>query len=454
MTAYSVLKTASPTEVLRYFLQLRATSILATREKMEGSKIEAIVESVELLNKTLADTDAIFPRKLGEALLVLKAKSLLQDPEVEGLPELGLDVNGRWLPEDVKGFIPWVKHDDLEAAKVVEILKNWVAKETVKLKESLESMVEGLEDIKDLIRLRDSLLAAWRAGGGVKAKYADSGNEDFRRIIMDRFNAVAKQQAGALDAVADKVKALIPEAEREDKGTIHTISLTPGNRVNLATDTTSLWSSSILKMDLSNGALDFRNAIASRVHGKNGAVKKFLDAYRSYINIIEQTSITITNIRTSAKTKPRDNVEDDFELEERIWEEGAADSASADAALLAALESAYKKFEVRIGELAEQESVQSSVRAAAFIIRVIRHTRKNPASREGTVLLQLPWFGTRMAANLHTYMAAEVAKRPLENLQPMLHERKLGSPVLSKPLWEGKSTYHLSYHAMLMKSTR
>lgn len=225
MTAYSVLKTASPADVLRHFIYIRATSISSLIELNGAPTTGSILQSVSLFNKTLVEVDAIFPRQLSSALVAVKSQSILQNPAVQALPELGLDVNARWLPDNVKGFIPWIRHDDLESTKVVEVMKAWAMKEVTKLKESLEAAVAGVLEIGDLVKVRGALLQEWRAGVKSRTKYLDIGNGEFREIIMARFIAIVKEQAQELDKVADVVESLLPEAEKETKGKCYLVNL-------------------------------------------------------------------------------------------------------------------------------------------------------------------------------------------------------------------------------------
>lgn len=218
MTAYSVLKSASPADVLRQFLSIRATAISGLVSLHTPPSTDSIISSVALFNKTLAEANAVFPRQLQLALIAVKGQSFLQNPAVQALPELGLDVNARWLPDDVKGFIPWIRHDDLESGKVVEVVKAWAEREVGKLKENLEATVAGVTDIDDLVKLRHALLQEWRTGTKSGRKFLDAGNDEFRDIIMRRFNAIIKEQAGGLDMVADLMEKLLPEAEKETKG--------------------------------------------------------------------------------------------------------------------------------------------------------------------------------------------------------------------------------------------
>jgi hypothetical protein len=219
LTAFSVLKTSSPSEVLRHFLYIRSTALSSL---LTGSDPDAMLKSVMLFNKTLKDADAIFPGLLSNALVALKSKSLLQDAEVTALPELGLDVNARWLPEDIRGFIPWVRHDDLEASRVQEIVRTWAEKEVGKLNKSLETFLNAMDCIASIVKLRGGMLALWRSGTQTRRKFLSGdnsgGGENFRSIIMVRVVAVMKNIAEDLRRVGEKIELLLNEAESEAEG--------------------------------------------------------------------------------------------------------------------------------------------------------------------------------------------------------------------------------------------
>ncbi|TGZ84718.1 hypothetical protein EX30DRAFT_360721 [Ascodesmis nigricans] len=419
MSAYTVLKSASPVDVLRQFLSIRARSISSLASDNSTPTSESILESVKLFNKTLVEVDSIFPRQLQRALLAIKGRSVLQDPNIQVLAELGLDVNGRWLPDDVKGFIPWIRHDDLEVNKVVEMMESWAAKEVEKLHQNLKTAVDGVTGLEELVKLRQALLQEFKRDVNSRKKFIDVGNEEYRTILMRRFNDIVSEQVNGLDKVADVAEQLLPDAEKESK------------------DTTSLWSSSLLNMDLSSGALPFREAISARVHGKSGIIHSFIASYTSFRNIISACSTTINTLRVSnsPSSSAADDLEEDFETEEQMAEDGAADATSAGSALSTALDTAYHRFEGRIKKMAEKAD---KVRRRTFLIRIVRYVRLNPPARDGEVLLTLPWFGLGVVPELQNTIAMEVTKGPLEMLENWISENTWDRPVSTKSLWEGE----------------
>lgn len=205
--------------MLRHFLYLRSSALSSL---LTSPNPDTVLKLVALFNKTLEDANAIFPRQLSDALVALKARSLLQDSEVAALPELGLDINSPWLPEDIRGFIPWVRHDDLEAPRVRELVRLWAEKEVAKLNEGLKAYLDAIDCVASIVKLRREILVSWRSGSQVRRKILsdanEGGSETLRNIVMARAIAVMKSVAEDLCRVSEKIEQLLGEAESEPEG--------------------------------------------------------------------------------------------------------------------------------------------------------------------------------------------------------------------------------------------
>jgi hypothetical protein len=215
LSAFSVLKTSSPSEVLRHFLHIRSSALSSLlNNSKETPNTETILSCIVLFNKTLEDADTIFPQRLSEALVSLKSKSLLQNSDILALPELDLGTNARWLPDDIRGFIPWVRHDDLETGKDRDFVCTWAEKEVERLNDSLERVVGTIEDIGSIVKLRSGVLDLWRSGLRIRSKFS-SGEERFREIMIARIVAVMKSEAGQLRSTTEKIQELLQGADKD-----------------------------------------------------------------------------------------------------------------------------------------------------------------------------------------------------------------------------------------------
>jgi hypothetical protein len=221
LTAFSVLKTSSPPEVLRHFLYVRSTaisSLLGGPGDTDGSapSAEVITKSIILFNKTLVDAESIFPKKISRALVLLKNNSLLQDVDVIEVSELSLDVNALWLPEDIRGFIPWISHDNLEDPRVKEVVQAWAENELEKIRENLQRAVDAMNDVDSIVKLRGGVLALWRAGSRVCGNSLPDIDKKFRAIAMARVAEVIRSEAQGLENIADEIRRLLPTGKAKD----------------------------------------------------------------------------------------------------------------------------------------------------------------------------------------------------------------------------------------------
>jgi hypothetical protein len=170
-----------------------------------------------LFNQTLQNAKVVFPKRLSESLLSLKSRSLFQDPDLISAAELGLDSNGRWLPEQVREFIPWVRHDDLERVRVIEQAKVWAAKELETLDMYLEKSLQEIKDIRELVTLRGNMLRQWEAGRKGRQELLEDGGR-FRELITARLIGIYKAKVDGLAVVGQKLGELLQGVDGQGKG--------------------------------------------------------------------------------------------------------------------------------------------------------------------------------------------------------------------------------------------
>lgn len=215
--SFSLLKTSSSAEVLRHFLFARSTAISSVLTEATLPSPGAILKALLLFNQTLQNAQEIFPKRLRESLLSLKSRPLLQDSDLIAIAELDLDSNRRWLPEQVREFIPWVRHDDLERARVIEQAKAWAAKELETINVFLEKSLQGIQDITELVALRGNTLGLWKSGRKGRRELLHDG-ERFRELITARLVEVFKKNVGGLAVVGQSLGELLNSINGQSKG--------------------------------------------------------------------------------------------------------------------------------------------------------------------------------------------------------------------------------------------
>lgn len=186
MCALALVKTSSPADLLRHFLNMRSNAISTTLDP-SGLNSEAIHNALKIFHNTLQYNEAIFPRKITEALQLLKIKPLFDNPELRNIPELNLDTNERFLPEDVRGFIPWVRHDELERSRVNDSVKTWANRELESLNGSIKQALKEIEDIGVVVGLRREILDSWNSNNS-KLLHVVIGSEKPKRELREQLN--------------------------------------------------------------------------------------------------------------------------------------------------------------------------------------------------------------------------------------------------------------------------
>ncbi|PWW79240.1 hypothetical protein C7212DRAFT_272735 [Tuber magnatum] len=414
LSSFSLSKTSSCADVLRHFLFVRSTAISSILTESPVPSPEAILKALLLFNQTLQNAQGLFPKILSESLLQLKSQSLLQDSDLLGLAELGLDSNGRWLPEQVREFIPWVRHDDLERSRVVEQGKSWATKELENLNIAFGKTLQGIEDIRELVSLRGNILGLWRAGRKGRREFLQKG-EKFRGLATARLVEALKVQVDDLAAIGHELGELL-------KGV---------DGVNYSV---SLWSSSLSSMGLANGGSVFKEAVQSRVLGKDSPVKAFGKKHENWLSSIADSAAVVRGLKTPSASSAED--EDDFDAEEERIQEGMEDAVYVEKKMGESLDTAYGSLQDVVGELVESLEATTTMRAA-FLLRAIRQIRQNPPKRDDDPLITLSWFGTMLVPRLHVLVATSVGKKPFTSVKRLLEHRKWSGKLASKTLWEG-----------------
>ncbi|RPB02339.1 hypothetical protein L873DRAFT_1762535 [Choiromyces venosus 120613-1] len=426
LTSFSLLKTSSCADVLRHFLFVRSTAISSILTESSVPSAEAILKALLLFNQTLQNAHGLFPKILSESLLQLKSQSLLQDPGLLGLAELGLDSNGQWLPEQVREFIPWVRHDDLERSRVEEQGKSWAAKELEMLNTAFEKSLQGIEDIKELVTLRGNILGLWKAGRKGRREFIQDG-EKFRDLATARLTDVLSVKIDGLAAVGHELGELLKSVDGENKDY-----------------SVSLWSNSLSSMGLANGGSAFKEAVQSRVLGRDSSVKAFGKKHEEWLSSIADSATVVRGLKTPSASSAED--EDDFDAEEERIQEGTEDAVYVEKKMSESLDAAYGNLQEIVGELVERletseakesEEVKATMMRASFLLRAIRQIRQNPPKRGDDSLIALSWFGTILVPRLHVLVAINVGKKSFTSVKRLLEHRKWSGKLASKTLWEG-----------------
>lgn len=415
LCAYSLATSSGAKDVLRHFLHIRGEAMTLAFEEDADTKqeIPGVLNAVGHYTRTLLDVQALAPRRLSESLAGLKTKPLLKDEQIRELEGLRLDICERWFGDEISFFTPYIRHDDLEGAQVVETLRAWSRKASEVLLQGFTSTMQRIVEFQTVVELRTKVLELWIKDGG-KAKGFDPSPilNGFRQVINNRMVELLKSRVNKLHLVGTEIEATLGAW-----------------RAGITDQHASLWSDDILEMEISNGASSFKLDILTRSHGRNDAVSRAVNGYQTWRHLIDQIFTVIESLKKQRWDDDLDDIEDDLSIESRNISLSKEDPKMLQDHLNSSLEKAYIDLQEKITTLlATYEESENVGQISVYLIRVLREIRsdipKDSSSRG---------FGLRLVPSLHKTLGVIASEDVVERFARSLTREKL----VGRSLWEG-----------------
>jgi hypothetical protein len=257
MTAFALVTRSTPGDVLKHFQHVRLESIRRARD-LRGAEYN-ILRRINVLLSTLRDVRAYFPEMFASSLKLLNTRPLLDDTTISGLDELRLDIYLQWLPEALRNYTPYTRHDELDRNKAGQLSSRWGDEACRILVTAIAQEVAAVHDLETVLSTRKSALQLWL-----------TSSRTARGIpwleVLDNLRACFLQQAQKLiNESANDFQTSVSNAVLD---TLQDWSAEAGTTTN-----TSLWDDSLHHMDASEGALRYRKAILSRRTGGHSAIE-------------------------------------------------------------------------------------------------------------------------------------------------------------------------------------
>lgn len=246
LSAYALLTSSAPRDVLRHLLAVRVAQLEAL--VAAGPAAETVLAMLELYAGTMVSVRALFPRRVGEALAELSTVPLLSDPQIRTVEELGIDVYGRWIAEDIKTFTSWTRQESFSAAEVREASAAFGSQARGVLLQGLRKCVRGVESAGGVLEIRRNIIGAYLSMS-TKIKGDDSVQEveEMREVFIVRLEELAGG-ATTLDDLA--------------------FDASVSGRSIIADEVGSpLWSLASQELELSGGAMELRSLIVRHRNG-------------------------------------------------------------------------------------------------------------------------------------------------------------------------------------------
>ncbi|KAH7159933.1 hypothetical protein B0J13DRAFT_539986 [Dactylonectria estremocensis] len=418
LCAYSLVTSSGSKDALRHLLKVRKDAIGLSFEVEESERersTDDVVQSLKLYTKTLLDVQALVPGKLSLALAGLKKQPLFADPALKQLEGLRLDVYERWCGEGIQYFTPYIRHDDLNLAEAREMLMDWSETGSGILLEGLKATLEQMLEFKLIMELRTSVLQLWIRDGG-KAKGIDPSEmqDDLREAINARMLTVLDIKVGKLHLVGSEISGTLGRW-----------------KAGITDEYVSLWDEDGYEEALAGGAAPFVEEVISRLHGRNDAVSKAANCYKSWYHVIDDVKEVVESLRRQRWDNDYDEIEDEETIEARQQLLSKDDPQMLQGKLDVTLDKSFKELENQIQKLwEERSSAPRNGAIAIYFLRVIRDIRSRLPQRPA-----IKTFGLAMVPSLHSKVATSTSTTALGQL---VSTGLANTTVVSRPLWEGE----------------
>jgi hypothetical protein len=425
MCAYALATSSAPSDVLQHFLKVRMEKMGSELKRGDDELAKHGIRALKLCIQTCSDTQTIFPRRLAEGLVKLKAQPLIQDPDVRGLDELNLDVHDRWLGDEARNYTPWPRHDEMQRTEAEKILHRWS-------KDAISAFLQGIRTalgdesrLKEVAHLRQELIETWILSGSRMAGVKSSNVlDDFRDTMNQKLGVIVWERTQGLGDVALKLKSQLD-------------NLTPSGD-----SAPSLWSTATQSYDLGNGAHNFKTTILNTYQGRDQHVNDLTSAFDKWMDSVLEVKGIVKSMKEARWDDTfADDVDSDSDSELGDSKQTLLsddDPRALEEATQDALAQALQELGINIAKVVDTSLEEHVVHKTVFILRVIRDLG------DRIPLLKLADKSTPLASpfqaatlrTLHAALATHIAAPRIRTYEVSL-AKALETSTNSHVLWEG-----------------
>ncbi|KAF1844739.1 para-aminobenzoate synthase [Cucurbitaria berberidis CBS 394.84] len=363
MSAYALVTSSAPTDVLQHFHRVRLDKIVGELQQGGDELAKHGINALKLCIQTCLDTQTVFPRRLAEALAKLKTHALIQDPEVRALHELNLDVHDRWIGDEARNYTPWPRHDELQRPDAERLLHRWSKDAISAFLKGIKQALEHEVRLKEVASLRQDLIETWILSGsrmaGVKAANV---LDDLRDVMNEKLESIVRLRTQGLQGVVSELT--------------HRLNNLPASS---DTSNLSLWSTTSRAADLSNGAQVFKTKILNTYQGRDQYVIAVTSAFDKWMDSVLEVKSIVKSMKEARwddtfADDDGDESDDDFADSKQMLLSADDPKLLEDVtqeALSDALQSLGTEF-AKIVETSTADEMNRSVQKSAFILRAAR----------------------------------------------------------------------------------
>ena len=416
MCAFALATSSSPIDVLRHFHHAR---LEAMGEEVRNKSInqEGILGAMQVYIRTLRDTRGSFPTVIAQALENLKSRPLFQNHDLHALIELNLDLHGRWIGDDIRTFTPYIRLDDLQRSKSEEMLSQWAKRGLLSLINDLRENLGNFADTLKVMDLRKQLLELWFSSQHQCRSIESSKVVDgLRDAFNSRWKSLIQTQTQSLEKVGSTIRMI---AESRPNG--------------IARDSQSLWDSSMLSMDITNGAKAFRESLIARYQGNDEAFQVVSKEYTEWLQRTQSIEATIARARA---IRWEDNMADLDEVDDILNDKQALlsedDPRSLQEHYSNAVQTAFGELEISIDTATKVLGENKDGPSAVLLLRCWRDLRQRMPNSYGDHTL-----GLASIAQLQKVLVSSALDVPMQHGRHCVRKASGASKVPGRLLWDG-----------------
>lgn len=413
MCAFSLATSSSPTDVLRHFHHIRLDA-MASQIQSNTDIRQALFRALQIYVTTMKETKEYFPKQLAHALQMLKSTPTIKSQELYKLIELNLDLYEQWIGDDIKIFVPYIRHDELQRPEADRILKQWAKQAFSSFLSALKAGLQPIIDPIPVIQLRKDILQLWLS-------------TPEQNIVIDSYEALE----GLRDVFNSQSIQLIQSQIMSLRKVGAVIDSTLLNWGSGSVDhCPSLWDSSTLSNEVSNG--NTFTKLLARSKGETEALQRVSRDYKVWFERINQIQEMIKTMRQTRWEDVINDIDNDDLLEDKQEVLSEDDPRLLQKELQVSLEISLEQFESSIRmQVAKHDELHRSQKSV-FLLRVWREIRQNlPSSYRNLDI------GIEVISNLQLVVAQLTIKAPLRACKRRISSSTQNGLNLWTSLWEG-----------------
>ncbi|KAL8754332.1 MAG: hypothetical protein Q9184_005139 [Pyrenodesmia sp. 2 TL-2023] len=421
MCAFSLATSSSATDVLRHFHHVRHTAMSELGQVKNDDR--SIFKALALFVKTLRDCQDIVPTQLARALEQLKTTPLLQSPDRQSLMELNLDVHQRWLGEDINGFTPYIRHDDLQKTDATRLLTKWAKNAFSSFLGHLRHQIEAVNDPAVIIDLRQGMLELWLSSQRqLIAIDTSEVLKGVRDAFNDRLQNLIHQHCAGLEDIASTIASLLENWE-----------------TGVSDAYPSMWDDAITSTGAGFGAKALKEELSIRACGRTLPVHAVSVAYVKWLDGIRNIEDTIKKVQEKRWADDLDDLDDDEILENKQVLLSEDDPRLLQDTLQKSIEQTFRKLQrqmrLHVEELQATDDLIYNPTAGhkcCFLLRVWREiTSDIPSSYPN------PSLKSSFSTDLRSQLSSVVLHQPLLRCRKHVSKTSRQRQLPVRVLWEG-----------------